>query len=152
MRLPQVSTLAFWGRLVIDRRFRSVRNLTDVMSRLPLASLTLLLCLVAVATPALPAQNAQNAQGAQNATKPHRKVLVMFEPEYPTILKNGHFEGQVRLEATVLATGTVTKVECKGGNPMLAQYAQQAVMRWKYAPAPAQTVEDVVFVFNANSH
>ena len=75
----------------------------------------------------------------------------MFDPEYPTVLKNGHFEGQVRLEATVGPNGTVSKVEVKGGNPILAQYASQAVMRWKYVTAPAQTVEDVVFNFNSNS-
>jgi len=75
----------------------------------------------------------------------------MAEPEYPYVLRNGHFEGQVRLEATVLPNGTVSKVECKGGNPMLAQYASQAVMRWKYAPGPAQTVEEAVFNFNPNN-
>ncbi len=75
----------------------------------------------------------------------------MFEPEYPTILKNGHFEGQVRLEATVLPNGNVAKVDPKGGNPMLLQYASQAVMKWKYAPGPDKTVEEVVFVFNPNS-
>ena len=90
---------------------------------------------------------------AQNAgtSKPHRKVLVMVEPEYPTVLKNGHFEGQVRLEATVLANGSVSHVEPKGGNPMLSQYACQAVMKWKYAPATAPTSEEVIFNFNANS-
>jgi TonB family protein len=89
---------------------------------------------------------------AQSApAKPHRKVLVMFDPEYPTIMKNGHFDGQVRLDATVSANGTVSKVEVKGGNPILAQCASQAVVRWKYAPAPAQTVEEVVFNFNSNN-
>ena len=86
---------------------------------------------------------------AQNAAdKPHRKVLLRVEPDYPFVLRNGHFEGQVRLEATVLPNGNVAKVEPKGGNPMLIQYASQAVMRWKYAPGPAQTVEEAVFVFN----
>lgn len=89
---------------------------------------------------------------AQNTAKPaHRKVIVMLEPEYPAVLKNGRFEGQVRLDATVLANGTVSKVEVKGGNPMLCQYAAQAVMRWKYAPGPAQTVEEVVFNFDATT-
>jgi len=74
----------------------------------------------------------------------------MVEPEYPAVLKNGHFEGQVRLEATVLASGSVSRVEVKGGNPMLSQYASQAVMKWKYAPGPAQTTEQVVFNFNSN--
>jgi hypothetical protein len=87
---------------------------------------------------------------AQETAKIKRKVLVMTEPDYPFVLRNGHFEGQVRLAATVLPNGTVTKVECKGGNPMLAQYASMAVMHWKYAPGPAQTVEEAVFVFNSN--
>ncbi len=73
----------------------------------------------------------------------------MVEPDYPSVLKNAHFEGQVRLEATVLANGSVSHVEIKGGNPMLSQYASQAVMKWKYAPGSAQTTEDVVFTFNA---
>jgi TonB family protein len=103
----------------------------------------LLLCLTASSSRQLLAQSAP--------AKPHRKVIVMFDPEYPTIMKNGHFDGQVRLEATVSANGTVSKVEVKGGNPILAQCASQAVTRWKYAPAPAQTVEDVIFNFNANS-
>ena len=72
----------------------------------------------------------------------------MSQPEYPAVLKSGHFEGKVRLEATVLPNGSVTKVETKGGNPMLAQYAVEAVMKWKFAPGPAQTVEEVSFNFN----
>ncbi len=75
----------------------------------------------------------------------------MYDPEYPAVLKNGHFEGQVRVGATVLPTGTVSKVEVKGGNPILAQYASQAVMRWKYAPSSAQTVEEVTFNFNSSN-
>ena len=74
----------------------------------------------------------------------------MKEPDYPYVLRNGHFEGQVRLAVTVLPNGSVSKAETKGGNPMLAQYAAMAVMHWKYAPGPAQTVEEAVFVFNPN--
>lgn len=74
----------------------------------------------------------------------------MVEPEYPAILKQGHFQGQVRLMATVEANGNVSKVEIKGGNPMLSEYASKAVAKWKYAPGPAETVEDVVFNFNGN--
>ena len=88
---------------------------------------------------------------AQSTAKVRRKVLVMVEPEYPAVLKNGHFEGQVRLEATVLPEGKVSKVEIKGGNPMLSQYASQAVAKWKYVPGPVQTVEEVVFNFNPNN-
>ena len=122
-------------------RFRSLRNLSGI-GKLAFAALTLSFCLLAFPAPRL---------AAQSAAKSHRKVVTMFEPEYPTILKNGHFEGQVRLEATVLPNGSVSKVDPKGGNPMLLQYASQAVLKWKYAPGPAQTIEEVVFVFNPNS-
>jgi TonB family protein len=128
-----------WGSFVTYRIPRTVRGLSGFRSRRLLAALALLFCVIASSVPSLL---------AQAPPKPHRKVLVMIEPDYPYVLRNGHFEGQVRLEATVLPNGNVSKVECKGGNPMLAQYASQAVMRWKYAPAPAQTVEEAVFVFN----
>ncbi len=92
-----------------------------------------------------------NTDGAvgQASAKAHRKAIVRVQPEYPSVLKNGHFEGQVRIDATVLADGRVAKVEIKGGNPMLSQYAAEAVMKWKYAPGPSQTVEQVVFNFDA---
>jgi TonB family protein len=86
---------------------------------------------------------------AQTTPRPHRKVLVMVQPDYPPVLRSAHFEGQVRLEATVLANGTVSKVEIRGGNPALAQYGAEAVMKWKYAPGTAQTVEEVIFNFNS---
>ncbi len=122
-------------------RSRDIRNLSGI-GKQTFAALTLSLCLLAFPAPRL---------AAQSSAKTHRKVVTMFEPEYPTILKNGHFEGQVRLEATVLPNGSVSKVDPKGGNPMLLQYASQAVMKWKYAPGAAQTIEEVVFVFNPNS-
>ena len=87
---------------------------------------------------------------AQDAPKAHRKVIVKVDPEYPPVLRTGHFEGQVRLEAVVLPNGNVSRVDIKGGNPMLAEYGVQAVMRWKYSPAAAQTVEEVQFHFSSN--
>jgi len=126
----------------MDRFLRKLLDLSDTKLRLTLAVVTFLLCLTGGFAPRLQ---------AQTAAKVHRKVVQMFEPEYPTILKNGHFEGQVRLEATVLPNGSVSKVDVKGGNPMLSQYASLAVMKWKYAPGPDKTVEEVVFVFNPNN-
>jgi TonB family protein len=92
------------------------------------------------------------AQNAEPAAKTKRKVLVSVQPQYPAVLREGRFEGQVRLAATVLANGSVSKVETLGGNPMLSQFAEAAVKNWKYAPGPAQTVEEVVFNFNPEHH
>jgi TonB family protein len=126
---------------VTNRSFLTIRSSYWLRTKSCLTSLALLLCLTGGLAPRVV---------AQETAKIKRKVLVMTEPDYPYVLRNAHFEGQVRLAATVLPNGTVTKVECKGGNPMLAQYASQAVMHWKYAPGPAQTVEEAVFVFNAS--
>ena len=92
------------------------------------------------------------AQNTEPASKTKRKVLVTVQPQYPAVLREGRFEGQVRLAATVLANGSVSKVETLGGNPMLSQFAEAAVKNWKYAPGPAQTVEEVVFNFNPGNH
>lgn len=89
-----------------------------------------------------------SAQNGEPASKAKRKVLVSVQPQYPAVLREGRFEGQVRLAASVLANGSVSKVETLGGNPMLSQFAEVAVKNWKYAPGPAQTVEEVVFNFN----
>jgi TonB family protein len=132
---------------MMDGSRRGGRVATSVGRKLSLA--LLMVCLVQVLTHSALAQSAPNAQ---NPPKSKRKVLVMVQPDYPYILRNGHFEGQVRLEATVQPNGSVSKVEPKGGNPMLSQYAQLAVTKWKYAPGPAQTVEEVVFVFNPTEH
>lgn len=125
-----------------DRYARCFRLLTGTKWHLALIALTLLLALLPGFSPQI---------SAQNAARPKRKVVTMVEPEYPFVLRNGHFEGQVKLEATVLPNGSVSKVDIKGGNPMLSQYAAQAVSRWKYAPGPDKTIEEVVFTFNPNT-
>jgi TonB family protein len=64
------------------------------------------------------------------------------------MLRVAQIGGAVRLSATVLPNGTVTQVEVRGGNPILAEKAQKAVMKWKYAPAATQTVEEVGLSFS----
>jgi outer membrane biosynthesis protein TonB len=122
-----------------------VRNLSDGSNRARRtpgcgwAALFLALCVLANSAPPV---------FAQNESKTHRKILVIVQPDYPSVLKNGHFEGQVRLEASVQANGTVSMVKILGGNPALAKYGAEAVWKWKYAPSSAPTVEEVVFNFN----
>lgn len=109
--------------------------------RLAFAAVTLLFCL-------MPAGSSLFAQTA--TTKSGRKVVAEVKPEYPTYLKSIHIEGQVRLDAIVLPNGNVSKVEIRGGNPILAENAVKAVMKWKYAPAPSETVEEIRFTFSSH--
>jgi TonB family protein len=86
---------------------------------------------------------------AQNK-KPSREVIHSEKPDYPVIVRSARIGGTVRLNAIVLANGTVTRVQVLGGNPILAETAAKAVMKWKYALAPTQTSEEVVVIFNSN--
>ncbi len=88
------------------------------------------------------------ASQAQRVSLSDRKVLVSSKPEYPEILKRAQVGGLVRLKATVLANGTVSKVDVLGGNPILAENAVTAVMKWKFAPAASQTVESIDLSFS----
>jgi len=63
-------------------------------------------------------------------------------------MKEAHIGGVVRLNATVLANGTVTKVRILGGNPALAEGAVQAVRQWRFAAGPSQTDEELTLNFN----
>ncbi len=86
---------------------------------------------------------------AQSKSKPNRVVIHTVKPSYPAIVRNAHIGGTVRLDAIVLASGTVARVQIVGGNPILAESAAKAVMNWKYAPASTQTTEEVVVDFNS---
>jgi len=84
---------------------------------------------------------------AQKVTKSERKVLVSVKPDYSELLRHAQIGGLVRLRVTVSADGKVNQVEVLGGNPILSESASAAVMKWKYAPAPGQTVEEVSISF-----
>jgi TonB family protein len=75
-------------------------------------------------------------------------VLVSVKPEYSELLRHAQIGGLVRLRATVTAEGKVTNIDVVGGNPILAESAVAAVMKWKYAPAAAQTVEEIAISFS----
>lgn len=86
----------------------------------------------------------------QSKSKPSRIVIRTVKPLYPAIVKNARIGGTVRLNAVVLANGTVARVQIVGGNPILAESAAKAVMNWKYAQASSQTTEEVVIDFNSH--
>jgi outer membrane biosynthesis protein TonB len=44
----------------------------------------------------------------------------------------------------------VKSVEVKGGHPLLAPAAQEAIRNWKFEPAPHETRETIEVKFNLN--
>ena len=103
-----------------------------------LASTTLAFCLIAGFAPVVL---------GQKSPKVTRKVISEVKPAYPATLKNLHIEGFVRLTVTVLPNGNVSKINVRGGNPILVENAVKAVKDWKYAPGVSQTEEEVVLNF-----
>jgi outer membrane biosynthesis protein TonB len=56
-------------------------------------------------------------------------------------------EGIVKVEALVAADGSVETVDVKGGHPVLAQAAANAVRRWKWEAASHESHELVELKF-----
>ena len=76
-----------------------------------------------------------------------RKVEYRAPPEYPALAERMNLKGTVQVQAMVGRDGTVKKVTLIGGHPVLAEAALQAVMKWKYEPAPQETIELVKVSF-----
>jgi TonB family protein len=87
---------------------------------------------------------------AQKAEKPARKLLVKTNPDYPWDLRRSHIGGVVRLNLVIAPSGAVNRVIVVGGNPILAETASKAVRRWKYAPADAESSQQVEVEFDPN--
>jgi TonB family protein len=56
--------------------------------------------------------------------------------------------GNVKVEVVVSPNGTVKSLEVKGGHPMLAQAAADAVRKWRWVPAKSETKEPVIVRFD----
>jgi TonB family protein len=84
----------------------------------------------------------------QDSAEVARKVITRSVPQYPVIAKRMSISGSVRLDVVVAPNGRVKSVEVKGGHPMLAATAQDAVRGWKYEAGPRETHETVEVKFN----
>jgi len=91
------------------------------------------------------------AAQSQSSSEQGRKVVRRAMPVYPEIAKRMGLTGTVKLIAVVAPDGTVKDVEPVGGGPVLIQAAKDAIVKWKYAPASAETRETVEMHFNPQS-
>lgn len=90
---------------------------------------------------------APNHARAQESSEGLRRVVTKVTPQYPGVARTMRIEGSVKVEVVVAPNGTVKSVEVKGGHPMLAQSALDAVRQWKWEPAPHDTHEAVEMKF-----
>jgi TonB family protein len=83
---------------------------------------------------------------AQDAVK--RRIVARVAAPYPDIARSMALEGIVKVEALVAPDGSVKTVDIKGGHPVLAQAAVNAVRRWKWEAAAHESHEVVEVKFS----
>jgi TonB family protein len=63
------------------------------------------------------------------------QLLKSVPPVYPAVAKAQRVAGDVKLDALIDASGSVTATKILSGSPLLHQAAAAAVKQWKYQPA-----------------
>jgi len=91
-----------------------------------------------------PAAFGQSDESAAAARKVKNKVV----PAYPAMARTMNLTGRVKLEALVLANGSVKSIQVKGGNPLLVQSAENAIHSWRWEKAEHESTELVEFDFS----
>jgi TonB family protein len=85
---------------------------------------------------------------AQIAAESARKVVNRVVPAYPDMARSMNLRGNVKVEVVVGPSGAVKSVEIKGGHPVLAKSAENAVFKWKWESAARETRELVEIKFD----
>src|SRR5690242_37866 len=80
-----------------------------------------------------------------------RKILKKVTPQYPAILKTKGIGGVVKLKVFIKPDGSVRDTEVLGGNPILAESAEKAVLQWKFSPANSETALELSVTFDPHS-
>ncbi|HTV57950.1 MAG TPA: energy transducer TonB [Verrucomicrobiae bacterium] len=93
---------------------------------------------------------AMTQEATPDATK-QRKVRTRVVPEYPTLAKQLEVTGKVKIEATISADGHVTSTKTVGGSPLLVSAAVDALKKWRFEPAPKESIEIIEFDFNGQN-
>jgi TonB family protein len=104
------------------------------------ATTGLLTLLVAAASMLQPL--AAVAQG-ELARKPKTRVT----PTYPELARRMNITGTVKVLVVVSASGTLKDTKVVGGNPLLVNAAMDALKKWKFEPADAESSGTVEFKF-----
>jgi TonB family protein len=90
------------------------------------------------------------AQSTPAPSVSDRRIVSRVAPVYPDLAKRMHIHGIVRIQATVKPNGAVKSTRVLGGNPVLVDAAVDAVGKWKFEPAQAETTEVLQVTFDAD--
>lgn len=76
-----------------------------------------------------------------------RKVKSKVSPAYPEIARKMGLSGTVKIELVVAPNGSVKETKVIGGHPILVTAAVDAVKKWRFEPASAESTGTVEFKF-----
>jgi TonB family protein len=77
-----------------------------------------------------------------------RKIVSKSDPRYPDLARSMRLQGTVKLSVLVGPNGSVKSIEALGGSPLLVKASQDAVSKWKWAPATQETTERIELRFS----
>jgi protein TonB len=87
----------------------------------------------------------QNAHAQQTSSS--RAIVSKIAPRYPDLARPLRLEGTVKVDVVVAPNGAVKSMRPLGGSPILIKAAQDAIDKWKWAPASQETTELVELHF-----
>ncbi len=76
-----------------------------------------------------------------------RKVKFSVQPAYPELAKKNKIQGITRLQVVIAPDGAIKDIKVLGGNPVLVQASVEAVKKWKYETASAESTSVLKFEF-----
>jgi len=76
-----------------------------------------------------------------------RKVKTKVSPTYPELARKMGISGIVKLQLVVALNGAVKETKVIGGHPILVTAAVDAVKKWKFEPASAESTVMKEFKF-----
>jgi TonB family protein len=77
-----------------------------------------------------------------------RKVKSKVSPSYPEIARRMGLTGIVKLQLVVAPNGNVKETKVIGGHPILVTAAVDAVKKWRFETASAESTGTVEFKFD----
>jgi TonB family protein len=106
---------------------------------------TTAVCLVVMAVTVGAGVSGLRGQEVQNEVL--RRARNKVQPVYPELARKMNLSGTVKVEVVVAPNGSVKEAKVVGGHPVLANAALDAVRKWRFEPAAAESSGVVDFKF-----
>ena len=105
---------------------------------------------VLLATATLLTSGVGGVSGQDTQNDVLRRAKSKVQPVYPELARRMNLTGSVKVEVVVAPNGSVKDAKVVGGHPVLANAALEAVKKWRFEPAGAESTGVVDFKFEAH--